>query len=262
MSLFDSFWNLWKTVKPAFRIARLHYMTIEGEAPYFVKEYEEGETLVRHHSGSAQECLHALLTYGMPLPSLPFSPLGILHTSFHSKWVEWRQRTDSYHHQRNYQIVLVPNRHDVLFGKHSVINAGNVRFHQMILGNIEEYCKSKASEQAAMRTQLFKSLTVPMANGEGTPKCLQPLDTRQGILWEPMDEAAATAKIADAFDFVSRQLKQSKENNDNDGDPVLDPHAAWEWYTGMTDSCCFIVTCNKEGICGGSSRLSKDGYLP
>lgn len=254
-SLFDSFWNLWKCIKPAFLISRLHYMTVDmsGTIPYSFKEYEEADSLIRHHTGSAQECLHALLTYGMPLPALPVTPTLNMHTTLHEKWVEWRQRTDSYHHQRHYKIVLVPNRQDVLFGKHSVVNAGNVRFHQMLLGNVEEYHDSSPTEQTAIRTQLYKSLTCDGA------KCLQPLDNRMGILWEPMEEAAALGRIADAFDFLASQLLLQDSAKPGQT-PETDPHAVWrEWY-GMK-SCCFVITC-KEGyhICGDSSQLSKDWH--
>jgi hypothetical protein len=193
-----------------------------------------------------------------------------LETTHHHKWVEWRQRTDSYHHQHHYKIVLVPTRYDVLFGKHSPINAGNVRFHQMILANVEEYRQAKASEQSAIRTQIYKSLTngfLPPGTGGGggssstgsgavgnvwSAKCLQPLDSRWGVLWEPMNEKTATAKIAEAFQYVSRQLDQQEQ-----GDPSTDRDAnAKAHATDLTDfiwmkRCCFMITC-KEGyhICG------------
>lgn len=256
--LFDSFWNLWKSIKSSFRIARLHYATVvtDGGMGYTVKEYEESfETVIRHHTASSQECLHALLTFGLPIASLPITPEKI-ETSYHHKWVEWRQRTDSYHHQHHYKIILVPTRYDVLFGKHSPINAGNVRFHQMIVANVEEYRQSKASEQSAMRTQIYKSLTSGFPPGHGmSAKCLQPLDSRLGVLWEPMSEKEATAKIAEAFQYISRHL-------DQEGDPSTDlgVHAR-DHSSDLADfiwmkRCCFMISC-KEGyhpICGGDSK--------
>lgn len=253
---FDSFWNLWKSIKTSFRIARLHYSTISSDDVYSVKEYEEQDTLIRHHFGSAQECLHALLTFGIPIPSLPITPDGI-QTTFHLKWVEWRQRTDSYHHQHHYKIVLVPNRNDVLFGRHFPINAGNIRFHQLILANVDEYRKSKSTEQIAIRTQIYKNLTNDIPGCHRTAKCLHPLDTRMGILWEPMDEKSAMTKIADAFQYVSRQMDQQHDQSTDRESGVLDPRSDIADLIWMKQ-CCFVITC-KEGyhICGDSSQLSK-----
>jgi hypothetical protein len=268
-TFFDSFWNLWKSIKTSFRIVRLHYLTINGsgDALYSVKEYEEGDTSVRHHTGSPQECLHALLTVGLPIPALPMMPEGRMQTVFHHTWVEWRQRTDSYHHQHQYKILLVPNRHDVLFGKQpsGLVNAGNVHFHQLILADIEEYRDAPAAEQATIRTHIYKSLMSTLL-GDGsstTAKCLQPLDTRMGILWEPMDELAALSKIADALEFVRRQQEADEDDDEPSGSPRdggrNDPHENnWDlWYVKQ---CCFMVTC-KEGyrVCD-SSQLSKSWH--
>ncbi len=254
-SFFDSFWNLWKSVKTSFRITRLHYATTSSDVEYSMKEYEEHDTLIRHHNGSSQECLHALLTFGIPIPSLPITP-DCIQTNFHLKWVEWRHRTDSYHHQHHYKIVLVPTRLDVLFGKHSPVNAGNIRFHQMILANVEEYRRSKASEQCAIRTQIYKSLTNALPGGNGTAKFLHPLDARMGLLWEPMDEKSATAKISDAFQYICRQLDHPHDQSSNSDGGSVDPRSDFTDFVWMKQ-CCFMITC-KDGyhLCGDSSQLS------
>ena len=223
-------------------------------------------TVVRHHTGSSQECLHALLTFGLPIACLPITPERI-ETTHHHKWVEWRQRTDSYHHQHQYKIILVPTRYDVLFGKHSPINAGNIRFHQMILANVHEYRQSKSVEQAAMRTQIYKTLTsgFPAAHVPSA-KCLQPLDTRWGILWEPMTEKSATTKIAEAFQYVIRQLDQQQQlqqqqGNDHSTNRNINDHSSdWADFIWMK-RCCFMITC-KEGyhICGDSKEISSQQW--
>jgi hypothetical protein len=271
-TFFDSFWNLWKSIKTSFRIARLHYLTIppsERDTLYSVKEFDEGDTSVRHHTGSPQECLHALLSVGLPIPALPLQPereQGRMETVFHHKWVEWRKRTDSYHHQHQYKIILVPNRHDVLFGKQpsGLVNAGNVHFHQLILAAIDEYRYAKPAEQATLRTQMYQSLiTTLLGDGSSTTaKCLQPLDTRMGILWEPMDETAAVSKIADALEFVRRQLEQQEADDDikenDDADAGASQHDDTDDIGAFyVRQCCFMVSC-KEGytVCD-SSQLSK-----
>lgn len=279
---FDSFWNLWKSIQSSFRIARLHYVTVvsgEDGTTYTVKETGpdksiDKSTIIRHHTGSSQECLHALLTYGLPIASLPITPERI-ETTHHHKWVEWRQRTDSYHHQHQYQLILVPTRYDVLLGKHSPINAGNIRFHQMILANVMEYRQSKPAEQSAIRTQIYKTLTSPVlvSSPPGrSAQFLQPLDARLGILWEPMTETAATTKIAQAFQFVSRQIDQQlqlQQQQQQQGDASSTNNKDREnhvtgkkyWPSDLADlvwrkKCCFMIPCNKEGyhICNGDSQ--------
>lgn len=268
-SLFDSFWNLWKSIKSSFHIARLHYIKIDPNGTYSCKEYEDHDTIIRHHSGSPQECLHGLLTYGLPLPALPISAATGWQVGLYTLWVEWRQCTDSYHHQQHYPIVLVPTRQDILFGKHAVINAGNVKFHQMILANVEEYKVATTKEQSTMCHQLYQSFT--SNNDNIRCRCLQPLDARLGTLWEPMKEKDAINKIADAFEFVIRQ----QESQENDGisssnglslsknkSLSLDPHGDWD-FMGIK-SCCFILTPGQDGytFCGGGGNKNNVASSP
>jgi hypothetical protein len=148
--------------------------------------------------GSHQECLHGLMTYGIPSHLIPIHHEGELKLDRHTKWTEWRKRTDHFQHQ-HWRIVLVPGREDVLFGSDRTQSCqGNVRFHQMLVSNASEYQQASATEKMTMRKQIWNSLRA--RNG----RFLQPIEN--GTLWEPMEEDVALSKIGQAFDFLCVQL--------------------------------------------------------
>lgn len=270
---FDSFWGLWRSVRSAFPISRLHYCVPYDqsavEASYSLKETQETHAsavcVVRHHQGSPQECLHALMTHGLPMPALPISLFSSSpDTKHYLAWIEWRQRTDSYHYQRSWRIILVPTREDILFGHHTTVNAGNVRFHQMILSNVEEYRGASDAEKESIRSQIYKSLSsssIPGTGGSGG-RFLQPLDPKRGILWEPMEEHDASVKIDHAFEFVAAQIDQVRSSDPN----AKGVRATDVWDFGdpyyFTRQCFALATCQRGGsygICGGGSSGERPG---
>lgn len=256
--LFDSFWSLWKSIRPAFRIERLHYCTCgDGESsssadsPFTTKESTEGPTLVRHHQGSLQECLHACLTYGVPVSALPIQARTervSFQVDFHSKWVEWRQRTDSYHHQHHFKIILVPNHRDVLFGKHAPVGNGNIRFHQIVLLHLEKYLQLDESGRTELHAEIYEDICLE------NRRFLQPVEPMYGILWEPMDQRAAESRIRDALRFLGSQLEASKAPDDSQAKgKETDMKNLQEIF--FVKQCCNLINCREgqQPFCSGSS---------
>ena len=247
-SLFDSFWNLFKSLRGAFAISRLHYLTVNNDATYSMTEKQETDpcghtTVIRHHTGSSQECLHALLTFGLPIPSLPIQhqPHSPIPTEHHIRWVDWRRRTDAYNPQ--YPLVLVPHRQDIVLGPQKIVGAGNIRFHQMMLSKLDEYASlKKKSERRELCRRIYDSLTIPEGRYAYSPQFLLPLDG--GILYEPMDEEAVLKKIADAFGFLQKQQQQSGDKASGSRiDTINGDEGYWELYLKQ---CYFAITC-KDG---------------
>ena len=114
------FWRVFEKISAPYRISKLHYCQVsQYDSSYQVQERRErGETDVRIHKGSLQECLHGLVTYGIPSHFIPLNALdGSINLEEHLKWIELRRRIESFPPNQQASIVLVPGQNDVLLGK-------------------------------------------------------------------------------------------------------------------------------------------------
>lgn len=246
-------------------------------------------------SGSHQECLHALMTYGIPSHMLPVDQDGNIVNEQHLAWLNLKHRMEestekqkqrlqsfggsqqppeqqgldslaSYstdhddvdttnftfnHNHHPYtsddttttmktKIVMVPSSDDVLFGKriHHLSTPGNIRYHQLLLSNLEEYYQLTKSNQSmtARRTRspedeerlhsLYQQIWYAFvgkpddnhdtAEGEGSggggSKFLQSIEN--GLMWEQMDEATVMTKFDQALEYLCNQLYRTRSNID------------------------------------------------
>ena len=114
------FWRVFEKISAPYRISKLHYCQVsQYDSSYQVQERRErGETDVRIHKGSLQECLHGLVTYGIPSHFIPLNALdGSINLEEHLRWIELRRRIESFPPNQQASIVLVPGQNDVLLGK-------------------------------------------------------------------------------------------------------------------------------------------------
>jgi len=209
---FDPFWRVFEKISAPFKISKLHYCQVSHyESSYQVLEKRErGETDVRIHKGSLQECMHGLVTYGVPSHFIPLNPLdGSINIRAHLKWIELRRRIESFPESQQASIVLVPGQDDVLLGKRKMSMNGNVLYHQTIMKHLKKYHEAN-SEDARDIILLDTWDSIQSRGGRFL------LQVEDGQLWERLELQAALYKIGQAFDFLCVQLYTPKPTNSKD----------------------------------------------
>jgi len=245
---FDPFWRVFEKISAPFRISKLHYCQVSHyDASYQVLEKRElGETDVRIHKGSLQECMHGLVTYGVPSHFIPLSEIdGRINVEEHLKWIELRRRIESFPLSQQVCIVLVPGQDDVLLGKRKMSMNGNVLYHQMIMKNIKIYHEASTDEvRNAILTIVWESII-----DRGGRFLLQVED---GQLWEKLELQPALYKIGQAFDFLCMQLYAPKTPSPN-GNNICKPRGDEDLFFGWNDlfdskKCFDLVHCKGDGF--------------
>lgn len=245
---FDPFWRAFEKISAPFKISKLHYCQVSHyESSYQVLEKRErGETDVRIHKGSLQECMHGLVTYGVPSHFIPLNPLdGSIDVKSHLKWIELRRRIESFPVAQQSSIVLVPGQEDVLLGKRKMSMNGNVLYHQTIMKHLKIYHEAD-SEDVRERIQMNVWDTIQSKGGRFL------LQVEDGQLWEKLELQAALYKIGQAFDFLCVQLYTPKTISSKDANGKLrdDDDLFYGWNDLFDGKKCFhdLIHC-KAPIC-------------
>lgn len=239
---FDPFWKAFGKISTPFRISKLHYcQVLHYDSSYQVLEKREihrGSCDVRIHRGSLQECMHGLVTYGIPSHFIPLNPVnGSINLEEHLRWIELRRRIESFPANHQASIVLVPGQEDVLLGKRKMSMNGNVLYHQTIMKNIKLYHDAILEERNGILRKVWDSVNV-----RGGRFLLQIED---GQLWENLDVKPALYHIRQAFDFLCMQLYAPKTTNLNgaaNGKSIDDDDMLFRWDLG----CFNLVHCESN----------------
>lgn len=137
--------------------------------------------MVLHH-GSLHECMHGLVSYGVPAHFLPLNVNhnhqqhssngggtmmtnnqkheNLVETGNHLRWVELRRRIESFPLDQQKGIVLLPIRPDVLLGKHRKTSmAGNVFYHQQLILRLKAYTMANTDlERDAISFEVYTAI--------------------------------------------------------------------------------------------------------
>eukprot|EP00536_Pseudo-nitzschia_multiseries_P013654 jgi/Psemu1/327261/estExt_fgenesh1_pg.C_5980002 len=248
---FDPFWRVFEKISAPFKLSKLHYCQVsQYDSSYQVHEKRElGETDVRIHKGSLQECMHGLVTYGIPSHFIPLNPMdGSIHVKEHLKWIELRRRIESFPESHQAMIVLVPEEDDVLLGKRKMSMNGNVLYHQMIMKHIKAYHEATSED---VRDAILMAVWDAIRSRGG--RFLLRIEDAQ--LWEKLELQSALYKIGQAFDFLSAQLytpkttssKDSNHKNSGDEEEIL----FFGWNDLLDGKKCFDLIHCKNGSGGG-----------
>lgn len=100
---------------------------------------EGGRARTKLHCGTQMEIFYELMSFGIPIDSIPLSTEGKLKRKTHLDFIKMRQRQES-------RIVaatriVIPTHKDVLFGRGKPFREfrGNVRLYEMIDAKLEYY---------------------------------------------------------------------------------------------------------------------------
>ena len=162
--MYEAFWK-WPRIFPyvPHRIEALHFWYDDpavkpllavlqmGAGPYY------RQRLRVHFTGSVQEGVYSLMTYGIPTQDIPVGNSGdVVKTKYHSSWLKRRRTKEFWESQhrgesgndgeeQEFPGIEIPSRKDVLLGRGRPINghAGNRTLHETIKSFRNEYDTAK-----------------------------------------------------------------------------------------------------------------------
>lgn len=205
-----------------------------------LEKRERGEpTEVIVHKGSLQECMHGLVTYGIPSHFIPLNSVdGALNLNEHLRWIELRRRIESFPATHQASIVLVPCQEDVLLGKRKMSMNGNVLYHQTIMKLIKTFHETISEDERMDIVQQVRNAV----NNRGGRFLMQIEDC--GQMWEDLGMKAAIYFIRQAFDFLCMQLYAPTTPNSNgksNGRSVNDECLFFGWGDIFDGKKCFSL---------------------
>lgn len=181
----------------------------------------------RVHHGSHQECIYALLTFGVPRRCFPIMPSnGELMIEKHGEFIEMRRRQEedtmraavmsaketSYASPTSHVpvVIVVPTNVDVLLGRGRPFqeHAGNLRCNYVVLANMEKYENANRNGKTAIARQVIVQI-----QGYGG-RFLKQID---GV-WGTVDDAEALRKISHSFRTHRQMLKEQKDKTSDAAD--------------------------------------------
>ena len=119
------------------------------------------------HSGSTQERICSLLTYGIPSDVHPIGPEGDIKTRRHREWLKSCATLESWIRQGKLhsatasvpvrEIVIIPATNDVLLGrgKRSIVHPGSVQLNRLVDETMEEYLSGTKAVKTAITIRLI-----------------------------------------------------------------------------------------------------------
>jgi hypothetical protein len=125
-----------------------------------------GKVLVkfRTHYGTHMECLSALGAFGIPEGSIPISSTDAEPLlANHMAWYNRRKVLDMEHDKETLSkanciplpVIITPRPHDIMFGLQNKCHPGNIRFHDFVSKNAEEY---EATDRRQGKTQCARKM--------------------------------------------------------------------------------------------------------
>ena len=139
------------------------------------------------YSGSHQECLLALQSFGIPAHFLPLTDEGVITTDFWHKFLERRRNQERMAHKSN--IIYVPGRSDVLLGRGNLGHIGNIRFRKLIEDCWDKYDNASTAEKTRMSQEIVEIV-------KESAGCFLKAD---GDGWVEVGDDVARRKVAHAF---------------------------------------------------------------
>uniref|UniRef100_A0A7R9ZKZ3 DUF6824 domain-containing protein n=1 Tax=Craspedostauros australis TaxID=1486917 RepID=A0A7R9ZKZ3_9STRA len=142
-------------------------------------------------TGTHQECLYSLMTFGIPYDALPINTDGEWRRTSFLKWAQRRYKKEQ-NIEKYKDAVELPSRSDVLLGrgKPNQAHAGNKYLHDVIASKYEQYDMSSRREKTKIATDLVQS--IKDASGRF-------LKRDENDIWMEVDDHTAREKVCHGF---------------------------------------------------------------
>lgn len=172
----------------------------------------------RVHHGSHEECIYALLTFGIPRKCFPISNAGDLLVDKHLEFLAMRQKQEEANNvhtplagtgvSSNSEStptspnIVVPKNADILLGRGRPFqeHAGNMRCNFVVMAAMDEYETVSRNDKTGIAKQVIA--TIKDYGGRF-------LKQNDGV-WEIVDDTEALRKISHSF-RTHRQLLKSQQ---------------------------------------------------
>jgi hypothetical protein len=177
----------------------------------------------RVHHGSHQECIYALLTFGVPRRCFPISSTGELLVEKHGEFIEMRRqqerdRGNTVVDQRNPSTtyasrnIIVPKNDDVLLGRGRPFqeHAGNMRCNYVIVETMEQYEAASRNDKTTIARNVLEKIK------EYGGRFLK----QNNRVWEEVDDVEALRKISHSFRTHRQLLKGQINDNSSSGSSI------------------------------------------
>jgi len=145
---------------------------------------------VRLHFGSKEEILFRLQTFGIPTQDFPLLENDDLDYTWHHEWIQMQRKREE---DLGSQLVIIPRKHDVLFGRgrDTRVHTGNMRAKHLVDERFEEYEAAGKTRKTAIAGEVVAAIQKSHGRflkweGEG-----------QG--WSEVEWTVARAKVAHFF---------------------------------------------------------------
>jgi hypothetical protein len=169
---------------------------------------------MRFHFGSLHDVHFTLQTFGIPTEFSPMQPGYVWSTEYHHKWLDaQRQWEDAQDQEKaDAEIVIIPQRFDVLFGKCSRarVSTGTQRALHLVDMFQERYEKANKFE----KTELAEKIIALIHESDGR---FLKQDDRNGC-WIIVDHIDARKKVAHWFRHARSKNKQQSQKIEDDID--------------------------------------------
>ena len=172
-------------------------------------------------SGSYVEIRYDLMTYGIPVSTLPFTDAGEVKPEVFVDWVENRRKIEAEEKQReasrgakspeqvpSLASSIIPGPNDVLMGKKKIAkeHSGNLRFHFLIDKHLGRYDAGTSKRE---KTEIAMEIVhLVMLFGGRFLKNTSTADSNPH--WEEIDPLVARDKVAASFRSRRKATKEQQ----------------------------------------------------
>jgi hypothetical protein len=195
------------------RDAAIHYCYSDpkfGAAVAFISRVFEADSRTRSrlHKGTHLEVQYDLLSYGIPNSALPLSADGVSRKKENMNFIRMRRAQEERIRSGDttFQVIVVPSRKDVLFGRGKPVQThpGNLRLSYLVEEQIGLYLKGNRQEKGAITNNVYQTMKM-----DSTRFLRQDNDS---VFFE-VDEKTAIDKISHFFRNRKQKLPKKSSSS-------------------------------------------------
>ena len=179
-----------------------HFHTFLGQLLSPLDSANRAKTKV--HSGSFNDWIGSLTTYGIPPHIIPINDDGRIRLKNHLEFLQGRKTGEQLLRGGETNVIYLPLNSDILFGRGKPIQQtpGNLRLGAIVDSFVSEYHRRNKQEKTALATQIVE--LVKSASGRFLSK-------NSGI-WMVVSDDVAREKVSGLFRTLYRKRFEGEDD--------------------------------------------------